>query len=147
MKVPSDITLTLRPGSVYYFEHRELSSAEPHFFIVLNSDPISQQILLMSVFTSKIDTQQRRIQRAGHPPETLVPITPTDYPELSLNSCVNCNKVFTKPLAELIAQWSTLRKKPLDLPLPILAKILNGIKLSPEVSEEEKQLILKIPDK
>jgi hypothetical protein len=141
MNIPIEIKLSLRPGTVYYFEHRELTSGDPHFFVVLNSDPLSQQVLLMSVFTSKVDNQLRRNRRAGHAEETLVKISPSDYSELNVESCVNCNKVFSKPLAELISQWRNIRKKPNDLPTEILAKILAGVELSTAVAEEEKALI------
>jgi hypothetical protein len=141
MNIPFDITLSLRSGTVYNFEHREFHSVEPHFFVVLNSDALSQQVLLMSVFTSKVEKQIRGIKRAGHADETLVEISPSDYSELSVESCVNCNKVFSKPLAELISQWPNVRKKPTDLPPEILGKIIVGVELSKVVAEEEKALI------
>jgi hypothetical protein len=141
MYVPFDIKYSLRQGTVYYFQHRELTSSEPHYFVVLNSDPLSQQVLLMSVFTSKVENQLRGIKRAGHAEETLVKILPTEYSELSVESCVNCNKVFSKSLAELISQWGNIRKKPNDLPHDVLVKILVGVELSTAVAEEEKALI------
>ncbi len=141
MAIPFDLRLTLRTGTVYYFRHRELSSGEPHYFVVLNADPLSQRVILMSVFTSKVDKQERSIARSGHPKETLIKLGPAEYPELTKESCVNCNKVFTKPLAELISLWPRLEKKPIDLPTEILEKILAGVELSPEVAEEEKALI------
>jgi hypothetical protein len=141
MHIPFDIKVSLRPGTVYYFEHRELTSSEPHYFVVLNSDPLSQQVLLMSVFTSKVDKQLRGLKRAGHAEETLVKISPSDYSELSVKSCVNCNKVFSKPLVELISQWPNIRKKPSDLSRGILDKILEGVELSTAVAEDEKALI------
>jgi hypothetical protein len=36
------LRLTLREGSVYYFAERHLTSPEPHYFIVVNSDPLAQ---------------------------------------------------------------------------------------------------------
>lgn len=141
MEVPFDIKLTLRRGTVYYLQHRSLSSAEPHYFIVLNSAPVEQRVILMSVFTSQIEKQERAISRAGHPEETLVRIKPSDYSELTKDSCINCNKVFSKPLAELIQHWPDMEKKPIDLPTDILEQILTGIELSSQVSEEEKALI------
>ena len=141
MGIPLEIRLTLRAGTVYYFQHRELSSGEPHYFIVLNSQLLSQRVLLLSVFTSKIEKQERNIRRAGHAEETLVKVSSAAYPELTRESCVNCNKVFTKPLSELISLYPKLQRKPADLPAEILAKILAGVEMSLEVSEEEKELI------
>ena len=141
MEIPFDIKFTLRRGTVYYLQHRGLSSSEPHYFIVLNSAPMEQRVILMSVFTSQIEKQERAITRAGHREETLVRINPSDYSELSKDSCVNCNKVFSKPLAELIQNWPNMAKKLIDLPGDILEKILTGVELSSLVSEEEKALI------
>lgn len=141
MEVPFDIKLTLRQGTVYYLQHRELTSSEPHYFIVLNSSPVEQRVILMSVFTSQIEKQERALHRAGHPEETLVRINSSEYPELTKDSCVNCNKVFSKPLAELIQHWPNMTKKPTDLPTEIMQQILAGIELSSQVSEEEKALI------
>jgi CO dehydrogenase/acetyl-CoA synthase alpha subunit len=141
MDVPFDITLTLRRGTVYYFQHRDLSSVEPHCFIVVNTTPIGQKVILMTVFTSQIEKQERAIRRAGHPAETLVRINPSDYPDLTKESCVNCNKVFSKTLAELVQLWPGMIKKPTDLPSAIVQEILNGIEKSSQVSEEEKSLI------
>jgi len=141
MEVPIDIKITLRQGTVYYLQHRDLSSPEPHYFIVLNTSPVEQRVILMSVFTSQIEKQERAIQRAGHPSETLVRISPSDYSELTKESCVNCNKVFSKPLAELVQYWPNMTKKPTDLSGELLEQILNGIELSAQVSEEEKALI------
>lgn len=143
MQVPIDIKLSLRTGTVYYFEHRELSSGESHYFIVLNSDPMNQKVLLMSVITSKVENQERRIKRAGHPEETLVKFSSEDYGELRVESCVNCNKIFSKPLAELVVQWPHIKKTPLDLPAGLIEQIIAGVEMSPEVSEEEKALICK----
>lgn len=141
MEIPFDIKLTLRRGTVYYLQHRDLSSPEPHYFIVLNTSPVEQKVILMSVFTSQIKKQERAIQRAGHPSETLVRIGPSDYGELTKESCVNCNKVFSKPLAELVQLWPNMTKNPTDLSDKLLEQILNGIELSSQISEEEKTLI------
>src|SRR2546421_202146 len=52
--VPLDLRLSLREGSVFYFQERTLSSAEAHFHIVVNN-PLAQQVLLLTVVTSKIE--------------------------------------------------------------------------------------------
>ena len=79
--LPVVLRLTLRSGTVYYFEHRGLTSAEPHFFIVLNADPQSDKVLILAVGSSQIDTVRRR--RAGLPPESLVVVDQSDYPAFS----------------------------------------------------------------
>lgn len=54
------VRLSLREGSVYYFTERTLTSADPHYFIVVNSDPLTRQVLLLSVVTSKVEEVKRR---------------------------------------------------------------------------------------
>ena len=46
------LRLTLREGSVYYFAERSLTSPEPHYFIVVNSDPLAQRVLVLSAYSS-----------------------------------------------------------------------------------------------
>lgn len=141
MDIPLELRLTLRPGTVYYLKHRELDSAEPHYFIVLSNSPLKDKVVLMNVLTSKVENQRRRIIRRQLPAETLVEITPVEYSELTKESCVNCNQVFTKPLAEIIQLFPYMTKKPNDLPKDLLRKILEGVEASPLVSETEKKLI------
>jgi hypothetical protein len=45
-KLPLELRLGLRAGSVYYFQSRELTSELPHFFILVNRDPKGKQLLL-----------------------------------------------------------------------------------------------------
>lgn len=138
--LPWEIRLTLRPGTVYYFQHRTLTSVEPHYFIVVNSDPIGDQVLLLAVSSSKVDLVRQR--RRALPPETLVEIAPSEYTEFKLPSIVDCNRIFRKSLAELVADWKAGNVRPKDdLPAPLLARIQTGIKLSPQVEDEAKALI------
>jgi hypothetical protein len=138
--LPWELRVTLRPGTVYYFQHRALTSAEPHYFIIVNSDPIGDQVLLLAVASSKIGSVRQR--RRNLPCETLVEIAPTDYAEFKLPSIVDCNRVFRKSLGELVADWKAGTVTPKDdLPAPLLARIQTGIKLSPQVEDEAKALI------
>ena len=138
--LPWELRLTLRPGTVYYFQHRDLTSVAPHYFIVVNSSPVADQVLLLAVASSKIATVHQR--RRHLPPETLVEITPTEYGELTLPSIVDCNQVFRRSLAELIADWGAGNlKHKADLPPTLLARIQAGIKLSPLVEAEAKSFI------
>ena len=95
-----DLTLrvSLREGSIYYFTHRPLTSPEPHYFLVVNSDPITQRVLLLSVVTSKVEKVKIRRKSC---PETLVELGPADLPGiLTLPSIVDCNDLKEIPLGE-----------------------------------------------
>jgi hypothetical protein len=72
-KLPLELKLGLRSGSVFYFEARELTSTEPHFFVVLNRDPLGEELLLLTVFTSQIDKMRIRNRER---PDTIVEFGP-----------------------------------------------------------------------
>ena len=138
-KVPSEIRLTLRAGSVYYFVDRSLTSPEPHYFVVANSKPLEQELVLLGVVTSNV-TWIKRMRRSL--PGTTVEIDPSQYDELNLPSVVDCNDVKLRTLAELVEK--TQRKEVRhhkDIPKDLLAAIQAGIKASPIVDNDKKKLI------
>ena len=102
--LPVSLRLTLRSGTVYYFEHRGLTSGEPHFFIVLNAEPQSDKVLILAVGSSQIDKVRRR--RAGLPPESLVVVDHSDYPDFSKPTVIDCNQVFELSKEELIQKFN-----------------------------------------
>ena len=96
--LPLELRLGLRAGSVFYFQTRELTSEQPHFFVVVNRDPIGTKRVLLTIVTSKVEAVRRRNRER---PETFIEISPGDYDELTMNSAIDCNVVIEKPLAEL----------------------------------------------
>lgn len=85
-------------GGVFYFQSRELRSGEPHFFIVVNRDPIATKLLLLTIVTSKVDKVRIRNRERPH---TVVEISPKEYDEFKVLSAVDCNVVLEKSLSEL----------------------------------------------
>lgn len=49
--LPLELRLGLRAGSVFYFQSRELTSEQPHFFVVVNRDPLSTKLVLVTIVT------------------------------------------------------------------------------------------------
>ncbi len=94
------LRFTLRGGSVYYLQHRDLSSEKAHYFVVLNLDPSSDEFLVLAVASSKIIGVRNRSQNL--PTSTLVEITPAEYSDFTLHSIVDCNYVFRKTRQELL---------------------------------------------
>lgn len=97
-KLPLELKLGLRCGSVFYFQARELTSLAPHYYVVLNRDPLSEKLLLMTVFTSKIENVR---QRNRERPATVVEFGPADYDELSCPTAVDGNVIHRRTLAEM----------------------------------------------
>jgi len=138
--LPVPLRLTLRSGTVYYFEHRGLLSGQPHFFIVLNADPQFDRLLILAVGSSQIDKVQRR--RAGLPPETLVVVDQSNYPDFSKPTIIDCNQVFELSKAELIQKFKARElRHHLDLPSDVLDKVWTGVRASPRVDEIHKRLL------
>jgi hypothetical protein len=137
--IPMELRLCLRAGSVYYFQARELSSGEPHFFVVVNREPITAKLLLLTIVTSKVE--KVRIRNRARP-NTVVEISPEEYDEFKVLSAVDCNVVLEKPLSELVG---LVKRKDVryhkDLPPEIYAKIKSAILASPLVADELKLLL------
>ena len=134
-----ELRLCLRAGSVYYFQARELSSGEPHFFVVVNREPLTAKLLLLTIVTSKVDKVRIRNRER---PNTVVEISPKEYDEFKVLSAVDCNVVLEKPLSELVG---LVKRKEVryhkDLPPEIFAKIKSAILASTLVADELKSLL------
>jgi len=138
--IDGTLRLSLREGSVYYFEERTLSSAEPHYFVVVNADPLKQQVLILSIVTSKVaETKLRR----KDVPETLVELSPVDFDVLKKPSIIDCNSLKSVSLIEFNERF--IRKKikyfEKDLPAPLRAALRAAIHQSRSISAEVKALI------
>ena len=139
-RLPPIFRLTLRSGTVYYFQHRGVSSAEPHYFVVLNAAPINDSILILAIASSQVEKVRRR--RAGLSAETLVIVEPADYDGFSKATVIDCNQVFEIGRAELVQK---LREGELrhhqDLPETILEQVWSGVRASPLVDNHHKKLL------
>ena len=124
--LPWELKLTLRRGCIYHYQDRTLSSGEPHYFIVINADPLGQQTLLLTIASSQVEKVKKR--RTNLPPETLIEILPSDCEAFTKKSIVDCNKVFTKSLAELsdLHQKRALKEKG-NLPAKLLEKLITAL--------------------
>jgi len=138
-RLPLELRVGLRAGSVYYFRSRELTSEQPHFFIVVNRDPIGSQLLLLTIVTSNVAHARTRNRNRL---QTIVEITPAEYREFKVHSVVDCNVVLEKPLSELsgMVRRNEVRYHR-DLPPEIFAKIKTAVLASPLIPDELKQML------
>lgn len=140
MQIPWEIRVSLRQGTVYYMAERHLTSAQPHYFVVVNANPLGDEVLLMTVASSQIEVVKRRCAR--EPGSTVVEINETDYADFTKDSVIDCNRVFTKSLADLCVQWQRKEIVPKqDIPKQILDRLKQGILDSRLVSEADKRRI------
>lgn len=137
--LPWELRLTLRGGSVYYFADRALLSPEPHYFIVINTHPLEQQLLVLLVVTSQIEKVKRRRRDL---PDTCVEIGPADYQELSVASIVDCNNVFRRSVRELLEKIGVHQVGyKSDVQQLVLEKLRAAVLASPLVEDEIKNLL------
>ncbi|MBU1692712.1 MAG: hypothetical protein KJ726_01660 [Verrucomicrobia bacterium] len=134
------LRLTLRGGTVYYLQHRDLSSAEPHYFVVLNLDPLGDDVLVLAMASSKVTSVRNRSRNL--PPETLVEISPTEYADFTLQSIVDCNHRFRVTRQELLQKLQAgLAWEKIPLSAEILAKLRRGMLASSLIEEDIKDLL------
>ena len=139
-RVPLELRLSLREGSVFYFQERKPSSVEPHYHIVVN-DPLSQDLLLLAVVTSKVEKVKYRRRDCLH---TLVELGPGNLPNvLTRPSIVDCNRVIRIGLDEFCDRWS--RKEigyfEKDLTAPLRKALRKAIHASKILPDEIKALV------
>jgi hypothetical protein len=134
------LRLTLREGSVYYFTERTLTSAEPHYFIVVNAHPLTQQVLLLSVVTSKVEEVKRRRANCL---ATVVELSPENFEVLTKLSIVDCNSLKTIPLPEFNERFvrQEIRCFDKDLPLVLRKALRRAIHASNILADELKALV------
>ena len=131
---------TLRQGSVWKMPL--LSITEPHFLIVLNKNPLSGKLILLSLITSKVQKRLEIILKTGKPLSTIVQFGPEEYDELDRPSCVDCNTLKSVDASFFDHAVDLPNAHPCnDLPAPLLKRIIDGILESPGVSPSLKTLI------
>lgn len=138
----ADLDAVLAQGAVLYARLRTVTSPEPHFCIVMNASPASDECIVLTVVSSKTDTTIRRVAALGQPPETLVRITPKDYPPLKVDSVVNCNDPKRDTLFSLRAEAAAGGVK-ICPPMPpeIVARLVAGMRASALVRDSYKALL------
>ena len=139
-KIDLRLRLGLREGSVYYFVERRLTSPEPHYFIVVNSDPFNQKVLLLAVLTTNIlDAKRRRADC----PETLVEFRPDESNVFTKRCVTDCNDLFDIPLLEFNERFTageiTYFEK--DLSLQDRRALRRAIHASNILADELKALV------
>ena len=109
MDIPLDIRLssTLKSGVVYYFRDvREIASDKPHYYVVVNINPMTDEFLVLAIATSKIHETKQRIKRLDIPQKTLIFISSLEYPRFTKKTVIDCNRVISKTKEQLIQKFT-----------------------------------------
>lgn len=150
MQISPDISIPIciEQGSIYHYHldienHDGTKYSGDRFFIVLNLNPKTDEILILTTITKQIDKKREFIKRTGEDPSTLVLISPSDFPNLSQDSVVNCNNIYQITLTELIDKVKNGGKIfSYKLPKTIVSALVSGVLVSKQIPEEVKQRLI-----
>jgi hypothetical protein len=134
------LRLSLREGTIYYFTDRSLTSSEPHYFIVVNSDPLTQKVVLLSVVTSQIEKVRLRRKLC---PETLVELSPSICNVFKKDCIIDCNDLKEVAIGDFNTRFvgQSIRYFDKDLPTPLRKALRKAIHASALLSDEQKSLV------
>ncbi len=142
IRIPPEVAIkaTIRPGSVYYFPEDSFHTEEPHYFIVINLDPLTDRVVILVCASSQKD--KTKLRRSACPTETLIEISPIQYCDFTKNSIIDCNYVLEKNIEQLIEK---LRNGELVLKSEMNIQLVNllrqGVLRSPVIETRIKQLL------
>ena len=134
------IRSNITAGSVYYYNDPELGSSYSHFCIVVNIDPLKDSAIFLVYSSLRIDRVRNR--RKGYPAETLVEITPAQYPEFEKKSIIDCNVILERSIDTLVnkrKQGKLIIKPIMDLRL--IRILRRGLMASNQIAERIKALL------
>ena len=141
IKIPPEVQIksTIKPGSVFYFPEHTFKSAEPHYFIVLNHKPISDDVILLVCASSKVKKVKRRRRNL---PSTTVVIRKEQYADFTENSIIDCNDVFNRSIRELVEKLEQGELKPKkEMGIALVKKLREAVDKSPLVSRQLKAIL------
>jgi hypothetical protein len=142
------IPICIEQGSIYLY-HLTTTNKDgalysgDRFFIVLNLNPKTDEILILTTITTKIENQKAFIKKTSEDPSTLVVITKSDFPQLAQASAVNCNRVYQITLKELIEKVKNGGKIfSHNLPKTVIALLISGVLKSKQIPPDIKQKLI-----
>lgn len=144
MKLPCEAFIkSIEEKKVYYFSSTRLNTDEPHHYICIKKS--DNDILILTVCTSKFDTVKNYVERAKLPNETLVWISPVDANNpFTKDTYVNCNTSFTYTLEEFREMYeSDTIKHSGEINDGHYFQILDGLHASPLIDKDTKNTIPK----
>lgn len=145
MEIPAEVRIlaSIRSGSVFYFEEEEVASPEAHYFVVLNKDPRTDEMLILVCASSRVAKRKAIVNRLGFPPETLVLITSAEYPLFTKDTVIDCNRAFEKTPQSLIdkLKFGKLKVCTEVMDTGIVDKLKKGIAASSQITEEVKKIL------
>lgn len=133
---------TIREGSVFYFAGDGFKEKIPHYYVVLNSNPLTDEVLLLVFASSFGEGLYLKINNSPYPAETFIDVTPEQCSLLKRVSIFDCNRVFEKNIEMVVEKLSNNKLKICGcIEIEVLKRLRNGVLLSPAVTENVKNII------
>lgn len=122
--------------------HGKIHTPQEHYQVILSNPNTYEDLIFVSVATSQIGNQLRRLQYQWLPDDSLVIVEVWEVPFLSLRTCFNCNSLESYSIYDLYSYFSEWKIKFTgNLPWNILQKIYDAIKITPRISLITKKKI------
>lgn len=147
MEIPPKvrIPLCIEQGSVFNFYitfDGVGRQSKNRYFVVVNRNPKTDTVLIMVTSTTQIIKKKEFVKRVGISEQTIVSISPKEYPTFSAESAFNCNDVHEVSMQDLIRKIEEGGSMNYPkIPDSILAKLIIGINESPNVALAIKKLL------
>jgi hypothetical protein len=133
--IPPDVALkaSIRSGSVYFFRHDAFSSEHGHYFVVLNTNPVTERVILLVWASSEIAKVKARRKNCSS--ETLIVVKPVQYPTFTFTSIFDCNKVLEMNIERLIQKLKVKELSVMpEISRQIVCQLRNGVLASNLIS-------------
>ena len=139
------ILLCIEQGAVFNF-HMEVEGpkrqSKNRYFVVLNRNPKTDTALVLVTSTTQIAKRKEFVQRANISEQTIVSVSPKEYPVFTSESAFNCNDVIEVSMDDLIRKVEDNGSMNYPkIPDSILAKLIVGINESPRIAPAIKKLL------
>jgi len=147
MEIPPKIRIPLliEQGSVFNFlmdvdgPNRQ---SKNRYFVVLNKSPKTDTAIILVTSTTQIVRRREFVQRARISEQTIVVVSPHEYPVFKSESAFNCNDVIEVGMQDLIRKVENNGSMNYPkIPDSILAKLIIGINESPRIAPAVKKLL------
>ncbi|MFC1612340.1 hypothetical protein ACFL29_00630 [Patescibacteria group bacterium] len=132
----------IQEGSVFYFSDDRFTKDIPHYYVVLNKNPL-KDIILILIFATTFDTNRfMQIENSPYPQNTYITLTSKECSILKKPSLFDCNFVLETNVGEIISKFSSGQLKISgEIDVAILDKLRLGVFKSPAVAEKVKKLL------
>lgn len=139
------IALCIEQGAVFNF-HMEVDGpkrqSKNRYFVVLNRNPKTDTALVLVTSTTQVAKRREFVQRAGISEQTIVLVSPREYPVFTSASAFNCNDVIEVSMEDLIRKVENNGSMNYPkIPDSVLTKLIAGINESPRISPAIKKLL------